>query len=164
MAAMRMKFSALKKRYPLAVAQVEIKLRNGKSALKNAPLESLEWGFNWCVAITSGVYSIKDILSGEAQKNQKIEDKMTVDEKVKDEMLRTSVTVFASKGRGYWSSGILLSPPKELEKLIRKGHEDRAKEQKRFDALSKEAQDQETQELLKKLRFGKPGGLMGFSL
>ena len=133
------------------VAEIENKIRNGKSKHKDDDLETFDWFYDWCTKVESD--TINDILNSMQKKEDKWNN-MSVDEQVKDELSRSFISLMATKGRCYARSSQIGSAPKEVEEHIRKIKQDFKDEQNRVESLSEEDRKAELNEAFKHLGPG----------
>lgn len=138
--------------YPDAVNSVMDKIRKGKSKCRHDAPDSFEWGYDWSVQITRGVYNIHQVLQIASGQRQHDPEPEGVEAKVADIIPRISVCISAKKGRTTWLSAQRLpSVPPEIIAEYRKRFEEEEVEQRRIDALTPEQKDAELQDALGQL-------------
>ncbi len=146
-------YAEARKRHPKEVEEIVSKLRKGKSKNKDAAASKLTWEYQTAVRI-DGSGSLADMLAGKFEAEAARREAMTLDDRVADEVRRTSTCLYASIG--HWSYGTGVPNPPEVEARARKSHEETMRERARFDALSPAEQAREQEEALAQLR-GMPG-------
>ena len=141
------RYASLKLRYPKLIAEIEAKIRNGRTRVKNDPIESFDWFIEWCTEIQGGVMTIHEVLSGVQKETKHIDH----------------FNILATKKKNRWESSLFDEPtPKEVLILRAKAKEEQDKEDARFNALTPEQQEAEQDALLRSL--GMDPGFMAFSV
>lgn len=122
MAQIRISYEEVIQRYPALVAEIENKLRRGRSKEKNRPLQELDWWIYWCTCV-------KD--------NAVVEERWCLQ---------------ATKGRWWGKSTESVdNPPKELTDELARWESERRARQKRVALLSPEDRQAELLSLLRGL-------------
>jgi hypothetical protein len=143
-------YKTAKKRYPKEVAEVIKKVRAGKSKHRNSDPNLWAWGFSWCVMIEGGIsgHDFAKMIAGE-KPFPEAEKEKPIEAEVKDYARRATVHLSAKIGKTQWGSPDSIKFPEEIAEMIRKDRKERNAEKARFNALSPEEQDRETNELLR---------------
>ena len=133
-------------RHPIEVAEMQNiaakKLKRSKAQNKGADINELSWHYDCCVEIHG--CSFNDLFRAHEEEN-----KLSLDEKVADEVKRTS-TVLVCSMNGATAYHVVENPP-EVEQNIRSRIEKAVVEQTRINSLSPEQRDTEFIEALQQL-------------
>ena len=151
MAWLEIPYKAAKKRYPKEVAEVVKKVRAGKSKHRNSAPELWAWGFSWCVMIEGGINGadFAKMIAG-VKEFPKREKEKPIEAEVKDYARRATVHLGAKIGKTEWGSPEPIEFPEEIAEMLRRDRKEQDAEKARFEALSPEEKDRETNELLRK--------------
>lgn len=134
-------------RHPDAVRAITTKIKKGKSKEKDSDPATWDWSYSWGTMV-EGSTSLADLLSGKHEPWHVKQARMTLDERVADEVRRSkpvhlvAATKPRHKTRGYETLDKDYFPP-EAEKSIRAGHRERMRDEARYAAMSQEERDAE---------------------
>lgn len=143
-------YAAIKDRYPTQVAEVMSALRKGKSKEKNSNPEDLNWYFNCCIQIISGIMNGAQFLNMLASGTPP--PRLTPEQKYQEHKSNTHVCLHASKGKGDWGSRTEITPiPQEVDQWLINGRDIEIREETRVNSLTPEQKNQEVQDCLKTL-------------
>ncbi|HUS88319.1 MAG TPA: hypothetical protein VMW91_02940 [Desulfosporosinus sp.] len=122
-------------RNPTEVKSILVKLRKGKSKHKKASPSKLAWSYE-CGVLIEGSGSFADMLNGKmAQKRAEFEA-LSIDERVADQVRRTSTSLEARIGR--WSGSERVANPPEVAQNARANFEQQERERQEYEALPPE--------------------------
>ncbi len=141
-------------KFPDQVKYIFNKIKKGKSKHKNDLPETFEYFISWCVRIERGCYSFQDILGGKPEQDKQFEDSLSEDELIKDYEKRCSVTLYVSKGKGWWESDLLSFVPQEILDSYKLSIQEQNKEKLRYSLLSEEEKQKELNDALSVLNGG----------
>jgi len=135
--------------YPKETAEAVAELRKSRSKHRKTDPSTLPWEFSWGVEVKA--HSFADLLSGKAQQDAVDRDKMSLNERVQDEVKRTKVSIGVA-GRYYAK---LPDVPQPIVDGIVKGHEARIAEEQRIASLTPEQRQAEVNDALRQLGGGR---------
>ncbi len=141
------------RRHPNEAAFILAKLRRGTSRHKAAPPDKLTWWYECAVSVQG--YTLASVLAGAERADRAARDAMTFEERVADQVARTSTTLNAKIGRWWGGRGIRVNPP-EVEVKAREGIARSMREEAEYRLLPQEEKDRRAAEALASLR-GTPG-------
>ena len=125
-------YAEAKQRHPKEVAACVRALRASSSTHKAASPSKLEWEYSISVSV-EGI-TMDQIRSGEARKRAEAEAKLSLEERIKDQLERSKACLVASVGR--WLHGeVLDTPPPEWEKNVRREIHKLDEERRAYEAL-----------------------------
>jgi len=153
-------YEEMLRRHPVEVAEIVSKLRKGKSKHRDADPASLTWTYQAGVLI-EGCGSFDDLISGKMDRAERNWEAMSLEEKVADQVRRTSTGIYASLKRWSIGSDVIPNPP-EVEENARASFERQAAEDAVLDAMTPEEREQDIANLLGQLS-GSPG-FMAFGI
>lgn len=150
MAWLEIAYKTAKKRYPKEVDEVVKKVKSGKSKHRNSNPNLWAWGFSWCVMIEGAINGadFMKMIAGEKE-FPKSEKEKPIEAEVKDYARRATVHLGAKIGKTEWGSPNPIKFPEEIAEMLRKDRKEQDAEKARFNALSPEEQNRETNELLR---------------
>lgn len=164
MAWLEIGYKTAKKRYPKEVEEVTKKVRAGKSKHRNSDPNLWAWGFSWGVRIEGAIGGgdFMKMITGEME-FPKAEEPKTADEEVADYARRAMVRLAAKvNGKAETGSTKQIEFPDEIGEMLRKDFKKQAAEKARFDALTPEEQQRETNGILRQL--GRSPGFMAIGV
>jgi uncharacterized lipoprotein YddW (UPF0748 family) len=144
------------KDYPKETAEAVDKLRKSRSKHRKANPATLKWTYSWGVTIQC--HSFMDLLNGKAAQDGARRDAMSLQQRVQDEIGRTSVSVGVA---GHYYAR-LPNVPKEIEQGVLEAHKARLAEEQRVAALNPAQQQAEANEALRKLAGGRGFTMVSF--
>lgn len=144
MAKIQVDYNSVKKQFPKEVAEVEGKIRKGRGKHNEDEFNSFDWHYSWATR-----NSLQSMLNGAHNKQQR--RAMSVDDKVKDVLSRSAITILATKGRGYSHSDVLNFCPIEVKEHCRKLYQNQEDERNKFENLPQAERQKEMKDILKKL-------------
>lgn len=133
-------------RHPVEVQVCIDKIRKGKAKKKDTDPATWKWTYDWATSVEG--FSLGDMLSGKAQKPPKPQ---TVEERVADEVSRSSACLQARIG-GTWSYSPLSVFPEEATAVILKAEQQAEADRRQWESLSDEGRKDKLEGLLKQLR------------
>jgi hypothetical protein len=138
-------YETLLRDHPVQVQEAIEDLRKSRSKFRNDPPESFKWGYDWCV-LHKGSGTLAEMLAREPS------PPASIDEQVKEHGTACHVRVLMQKKSSRFTSELLATTPQFILDDYRKGLEERAAEQARFNALPPEERQRELESTLKQLR------------
>lgn len=142
-------------RHPNEVDAIVKSLRRGKSVHRLCDPRELSWSYGCCVMI-KGSGTFVDMISGKVAADVARERALPIEERVQDQVSRTTTALEARRGR--WYGGEVVPNPPEVAESARAGLEKEAQERARVAALTPSQREQEIRDALEKL--GRSPGFM----
>lgn len=151
-------------RHPDGVASILKQVRSGKAKDKDRDATTWKWTYSWGTRIDGGISSLADLLSGKHEPYHVKLARMTLDERVADEVHRSKPVHLVGRTPSFKTRGVAdMHPdyfPPEAEALIREGHASQVAEQARVAGLTQEQRDDEVRAALAYLTGPKNRGFM----
>lgn len=151
-------------RHPAEVAAILRDVRRGKAKDKDRDAATWKWTYSWGTRIDGGISSLADLLSGKHEPWPVKLARMTLDERVADEVSRSKPVHLVGRTPSFKTRGWAdMHPdyfPPEAEALIREGHASQVAEQARVAGLTQEQRDAEVRGALEYLMGPKNRGFV----
>jgi hypothetical protein len=136
------------KRHPTEVTKILTNLRKGKSKNREATAIELDWSYECCVQIKG--YTLAEVFGGVVEADQEERSELSVDDRVADQVSRTTVWLQAKLNRWCGQSDPIPAPP-ELVQGLRDKFEEEDREQARLKAMTLTERQEKIDELLGQL-------------
>jgi glutamyl/glutaminyl-tRNA synthetase len=154
-------YADAKRRYPKEVAKIvsELNAHYKRKKIAAPSANKLKWFFSRVTRVDDAG-SILEILSQDYADKRATYEKLTPEEKALEQLDRTSCGLRASIGR-WKSKSVPVENPKEIHDKLLKMFRERQAEQERFNKLSDDERQKETNNILAQLQ--KSGGFGMFA-